>query len=61
MYSFNENYFKLKKKLTITFVISTDFYIELLYWREQGMWPSWFRLVTVYVNVYVLLIYYDRL
>ena len=37
------------------------FYIELLYWRDRmrGGWGR-FRLVIIYVNIYALLLYYDR-
>ena len=44
------------------------FYIELLYWRDRmkggggGVGGGWgrFRLVIIYVNIYALLLYYDR-
>ena len=38
------------------------FYIELLYWRDRMRGGGWgrFRLVIIYVNIYALLLYYDR-
>ena len=38
------------------------FYIELLYWTDRMRGGGWgqFRLVITYVNIYALLLYYDR-
>ena len=36
------------------------FYIELLYWRDRMRGWGRFRLVIIYVNIYALLLYYDR-
>ena len=41
------------------------FYVEFLYWRDKmrgegGGGGGRFRLVIIYVNIYALLLYYDR-
>ena len=48
------------KIFIITFVISVDFYIELLCRGDRMGVGDRIRLVIVYVHIYVLLLYYNQ-